>query len=81
MTVPNIPIAAPVAGVAEHKHCEACGKATGLDGRVCSPECQARIQEAFRMRKRSVYIFVALFAAILAFSVGPYLLAKFSGGP
>ncbi|HUR62276.1 MAG TPA: DUF2116 family Zn-ribbon domain-containing protein [Candidatus Thermoplasmatota archaeon] len=66
---PVIPLAGPVAGIAAHKHCEVCGKAMALDGRVCSPECQGKALEAFRTRKRSVYVFVAAIALVLLFSV------------
>jgi predicted nucleic acid-binding Zn ribbon protein len=66
---PNIPLANPVSGIPAHKHCEVCGKAVALDGRVCSPECQAKAIEAFRMRRRSVYIFVGLMAIALLFGL------------
>jgi predicted nucleic acid-binding Zn ribbon protein len=69
LTDPNIPMASPVAGVPAHKHCEVCGKAMGLDGRVCSPECQAKSIEAFRQRKRSMYVFMAAIGLVLLFSV------------
>ncbi len=62
-------IAAPVEGLGEHKHCEACGKSIGLDGRVCSEACVAKFQEAVRLRKRSVYMFVGLIAIVLLLSV------------
>lgn len=74
MSDPNIPLANPVQGVAAHKHCEVCGKATALDGRVCSPECQAKAVEAWRARRRSMYVFIAAIALVLLFSVyGPKL--------
>jgi predicted nucleic acid-binding Zn ribbon protein len=66
---PTATIASPVADVREHKHCEVCGKATATDGRVCSPECQARFEEALRMRRRSVYIFIGLMALALLFGL------------
>ncbi len=73
-------MATPVTGLADHKHCEVCGKSIALDGRVCSPECKARLQEAFRMKRRSVYIFVVLFALILAVTAWPYL-SQMGKGP
>ncbi|HLF16698.1 MAG TPA: DUF2116 family Zn-ribbon domain-containing protein [Candidatus Thermoplasmatota archaeon] len=59
MDPPNIP---------EHKHCEICGKPIAVDRRVCSDECQKRLDDAVRMKKRSMWIFVALIAAILILS-------------
>jgi predicted nucleic acid-binding Zn ribbon protein len=74
MSDPVIPLASPVTGVPAHKHCEVCGKAMALDGRVCSPECQGKALDAFRQRKRSMYVFVAAIALVLLFSVyGPKL--------
>jgi predicted nucleic acid-binding Zn ribbon protein len=66
---PNIPVGSVLTTVPAHKHCEVCGTAMGLDGRVCSPECQVKALEAFRTRKRSVYVFVAAIALVLLFSV------------
>lgn len=69
MSDPVIPLAGAVAGVPAHKHCEVCGKAMALDGRVCSPECQAKAVEAWRQRRRSLYVFLAAIALVLLFSV------------
>ncbi len=69
MPLPPPAIAAPVEGLAEHKHCEACGKSIGLTGRVCSPECVERFQEGVRLRKRSVYMVMGAVALVLLFSV------------
>jgi predicted nucleic acid-binding Zn ribbon protein len=69
MSDPVIPLAGPVQGVSAHKHCEVCGKATGLDGRVCSPECQEKAVEAWRQRRKSLYVFMAAIALVLLFSV------------
>ena len=54
-----------VEGVHEHKHCEVCGRTIGLDVRVCSPECQQQFDEALRMKKRSMWLFIALIAGML----------------
>jgi len=70
---PDIPIAGPVSGVPEHKHCEVCGKAIALDGRICSTACQERAIEAFRQRRRSVYVFVGAIALVLLFTYGSAL--------
>lgn len=69
MSDPIIPLAGVAQGVPAHKHCEVCGKAMALDGRVCSPECQEKALDAYRQRKRSVYIFMAAIALVLLFSV------------
>jgi predicted nucleic acid-binding Zn ribbon protein len=54
-----------VPGVQDHKHCEVCGATIGMDVRVCSPECQARFDEALRMKKRTMWLFIALIAGVL----------------
>lgn len=58
-----------VGSLPEHRHCDVCGRSVAMGTRVCSPECQKRFDEALKSRKRSVYIFVALFALILFLSV------------
>lgn len=69
MKTPTIPVSGTVANVAAHKHCEVCGTATALDGRVCSPECQAKAVEAWRMRKRSMYMMLGALALVLLFTL------------
>lgn len=69
MTDPNIPIASASASMAEHKHCEVCGKNMALDGRVCSPECQKKAVEAWRMRRRSMYMMLGALALVLLFTL------------
>lgn len=54
-----------VAGVAEHKHCEVCGIPIATTERVCSPECQVKLDEAQRMKKRTMWIFIAIIVAVL----------------
>jgi predicted nucleic acid-binding Zn ribbon protein len=66
---PVIPIASAAAGIPVHKHCEVCGKAIGLDGRLCSPECQEKALAAWRQRRRSLYVFMAAIALVLLFSI------------
>ncbi|MCA1819123.1 MAG: DUF2116 family Zn-ribbon domain-containing protein [Halobacteriales archaeon] len=62
----------------EHRHCEVCGRSILMGNRVCSPECQKRFDEALKARKRSVYIFVGLFALILILTLyGGQLAALF----
>lgn len=75
----SIPIAPTAQGVPEHKHCEVCGKSIALEGRVCSAECVTRLQEALKAKKRSVYIFLGLFALILFLTYGQPLLQSLKG--
>jgi predicted nucleic acid-binding Zn ribbon protein len=65
----TFPIAPTAQGVAEHKHCEACGKSIGLEGRVCSTECVARMEEALKAKKRSVYIMMGIILLTLLFTL------------
>jgi len=57
-----------VSNLPEHRHCDVCGRSIAMGNKVCSPECQKRFDEAVKARKRSVYIFVGLFALILFLS-------------
>lgn len=68
MTDIQIPIARPTAA-GEHKHCEICGRSIALDGRVCSDTCKARLLEAHRMKKRSVWMFIGVIALTLIFAL------------
>lgn len=54
-----------VANLPEHRHCDVCGRSIAMGNKVCSPECQKRFDEAVKARKRSVYIFIGLFALML----------------
>lgn len=67
-----------VSNLPEHRHCDVCGRSIAMGNRVCSPDCQKRFDEAIRMKKRSVYIFVGLFALILVLTIyGGQLAALF----
>lgn len=79
-TTTTAPVTKGVANLPEHRHCEVCGRSTAMGVRVCSPECQTRFDEAVKARKRSVYIFVALFALILILSVWGNQLSVLFGG-
>ena len=68
MSQPVIPIASPVTSLTSHKHCEVCGTNMALDGRVCSPECQAKAIEAWRIRRRSMLMMLGAVALLLLFS-------------
>lgn len=58
-----------VSNLPEHRHCEVCGRSIAMGNRVCSPECQKRLDDAVKQRKRSVYIFVGLIALLLLFNL------------
>lgn len=58
-----------VANLPEHRHCDVCGRSVAMGVKVCSPECQKKFDEALKARKRSVYIFIGLFALILIMSL------------
>ena len=58
-----------VGNLPEHRHCDVCGRSVAMGVKVCSPECQKKFDEAVKARKRSVYIFIALFALILIMSL------------
>jgi predicted nucleic acid-binding Zn ribbon protein len=61
-------IAGAVSGVGEHKHCEVCGRSIALDGRVCSPECQKKWMDAFKLRRRNLYIILGMLFLGLMFA-------------
>ena len=65
----DTPATKGVANLPEHRHCDVCGRSIPMGNRVCSPECQKRFDEALRARKRSVWIFIGLFALILILSL------------
>jgi predicted nucleic acid-binding Zn ribbon protein len=69
--------AAKVANLPEHRHCDVCGRSVAMGVKVCSPECQKKFDDAVKARKRSVYIFIALFALILFLSVSGGQLGAF----
>lgn len=75
----SVPIASAAPQTGDHKHCEACGKSIGLDGRVCSPECVTKFDEAVKMRKRSVWMVMGAVALILLFQL--YSDQIFGAGP
>ena len=63
-----------IAGVPPHSHCDICGTPVEVGNRRCgSADCDAKHAEAQRIKKRSVYMLVAVMA--LALLIG--LLGKF----
>ena len=57
-----------LSGVADHAHCEICQTPVAVGARVCGDACQGKLDEATRMKKRSMYIFIALLIGVLLLS-------------
>ncbi len=51
--------------VAQHTHCQICGKAIPITETLCSEECKQRYQTMVKKRKMLVYIMYGLIAFIL----------------
>lgn len=51
--------------VPQHAHCEICGQVVTVGKRVCSDDCQEKLDEATKMKKRSAILFVALIVVLL----------------
>lgn len=51
--------------VAQHAHCEICGRVVSVGKRVCSPECQTKLDEAVAFKKRQMWKFVGIIVAAL----------------
>jgi len=51
--------------VAQHTHCQICGKAIPITETLCSEECKQRYQTMVKKRKMLVYIMYSLIAFIL----------------
>jgi len=51
--------------VAQHTHCQICGKAIPISETLCSEECKQRYQTMVKKRKMLVYVMYALIAFIL----------------
>ena len=51
--------------VAQHTHCQICGKAIPIAETLCSEECKQRYQTMVKKRKMLVYIMYGLIAFIL----------------
>ncbi len=51
--------------VAQHTHCQICGKAIPISESLCSEECKQKYQSLMKKRKLYVYIMYAAAAAIL----------------
>jgi len=51
--------------VAQHTHCQICGKAIPISETLCSEECKQRYQTMVKKRKMLVYVMYGLIAFIL----------------
>jgi len=51
--------------VAQHTHCQMCGKAIPITETLCSDECKQKYQTMVKKRKMLVYVMYALIAFIL----------------
>lgn len=54
-----------MAEVTQHAHCEICGRVVKVGKRVCSPECQEKLDESVAQKKRDMWKFVAIIAAAM----------------
>lgn len=55
-----------VAGIAEHAHCEICGKPVEVGQRRCGSEaCEAKFQDAVKAKKRGMWMFIGLIFILL----------------
>ena len=52
--------------VAQHSHCQICGKAIPLSETLCSEECKQRFTQMLRRRKIIMYFMFASIFAIIA---------------
>ena len=53
--------------VAQHSHCQICGKVTPLTETLCSEECKQRFTQMIKRRKILMYIMYALIFIIIIF--------------
>jgi predicted nucleic acid-binding Zn ribbon protein len=51
--------------VAQHTHCQICGKAIPLKENLCSEECKQKFQAMMKKRKMLVYLMYGLIFVIL----------------
>jgi len=56
--------------VAQHTHCQMCGKATPLDETLCSEECKQKYKALVKKRKLFVYmIYVLIFFILILYGL------------
>ena len=64
-----LPLVLAVAGVADHAHCEICGKPVTVGERRCgSTECEEKFNAALRAKKRGMWMFIGLIFLVMLFS-------------
>jgi len=51
--------------IAEHAHCEICGRVVKVGTRWCGEECEAKHDEAQKYKKRQMWLFLALIVGTL----------------
>lgn len=51
--------------IVEHAHCEICQRVVTPGKRVCSEECQAKLDEAQRMKKKTAILIVLMAVFVL----------------
>ena len=51
--------------VAQHSHCQICGKAIPISETLCSDECKQKYAGMIKKRKMLMYIMYALIGVIL----------------
>ena len=59
--------------VAQHTHCQICGKAIPVDETLCSEECRQKYQAMAKKRKLLMYIMYGLIFVILIMVLLPGL--------
>jgi predicted nucleic acid-binding Zn ribbon protein len=59
--------------VAQHTHCQICGKAIPISETLCSEECKQKYESMIRKRKMLMYIMYALIFIILIMLILPSL--------
>lgn len=51
--------------IAQHAHCQICGKAIPVDESHCSEECKQRYQKMMKNRRFYLYIMYGLIAVVI----------------
>ncbi len=56
--------------VAQHTHCQICGKAIPVSETLCSEECKQRYQSLLKKRRILVYVmYASIFVVLLLFAM------------
>jgi len=51
--------------IAQHTHCQMCGKAIPVDETLCSEECKQKYQNILKKRRRYIYVMYAAIAVMI----------------